>query len=82
MTIDIFFSESTYNVHIDGSDTVTEGTFLYHNNQPVTYFRWGGTAPGGPHYEDCLNLKTTYNYYMNDDPCTSTGLYVCERENC
>ena len=69
-------------IHIDGSDTVVEGTFLYYNNQPVTYFKWGGSAPGGPAYEDCLNLKPTYDYYMNDAPCKKSGLFICERDGC
>jgi hypothetical protein len=75
---------------IGATDAVTEGTFLWDDNTPLTFTNYGTGEPnngGGVYQEDCLVMagKRTPADTWDDRPCTTAIVagagsysYVCE----
>ncbi|CAG2222528.1 NOTCH2 [Mytilus edulis] len=64
-----------------GTDSVTEGTFMWaSSNKVITTTDWDTGQPdnhqGG---QDCLCMGSTFNYRWDDTDCATKHRYICER---
>jgi len=76
---------------IGGSDTATEGTYVWDNGTPIATFHWANGEPdngGGTAEEDCIGVDGARQGVWNDLPCMQesgtsvpyTYAYVCEHD--
>ncbi|XP_071151698.1 perlucin-like [Mytilus edulis] len=66
---------------LGGTDSVTEGTFMWaSSNKVITTTDWDTGQPdnhqGG---QDCLCMGLTFNYRWDDTDCATKHRYICER---
>ena len=65
-------------VWLGATDEGHEGTWLYVNQEPVTFTNWGRTEPNNAfNNEHCL-VHHEYEGQWNDVPCSSRLPYLCE----
>lgn len=70
-------------VWIGASDALTEGTFTWANGDQLvgSYQNWQSGEPNNDGDEDCAELNgTAAGAAWNDNKCTNTQGYVCERD--
>ena len=74
--------ETEYWIGVD--DTKVEGTFVYGNNLPITWEKWGTytNEPNGLRNENCVAIKTNRHVrYWKDVNCFEKRNSICEISN-
>jgi hypothetical protein len=66
--------------HIDGSDSMYEGTWVSWNGAPMTYNNWQIGEPN--HYdgiEHCIHIQTAAGYRWYDGRCDDGAApFICQ----
>ncbi len=73
----------TIGAWIGGSDTQTEGTYVWVTGEPFGFTFWEPNEPsnsGGGPGEDCIELTAGAPADWNDDGCAKHQVFLCERE--
>jgi hypothetical protein len=67
---------------LGGTDSTTEGTFVWANGEPFDYTHWRSGEPnnGGTSgtQEDCMVMENDTLGTWDDRPCTRAYPYYCE----
>ncbi|ELT94463.1 hypothetical protein CAPTEDRAFT_227762 [Capitella teleta] len=77
---------ASYNWWNAANDIDNEGVWVWADiNQPVTIDRWGSTLGGiEPNneggQEHCGELRSDFNFLLNDSQCTKKFMFICEYE--
>lgn len=77
----MFQDKSAGDVWIGAHDFVSEGRFVWEaDNASLTFTDW---YPGEPNNsrnkEDCACMNPTITYRWNDNSCSKTFYYICEK---
>ncbi|XP_052774875.1 perlucin-like [Mya arenaria] len=65
---------------IGATDTVTEGLWTwYTDDSPLNFTGWAPTEPDNKVDQDCVLLGGPYNYLWDDDHCSLTASFICEK---
>ncbi|KAH8281535.1 hypothetical protein KR054_001247, partial [Drosophila jambulina] len=70
---------------VDLSDVLEEGKFISATSGKAgPYFKWDIAEPNNRdfslNFEDCVELRSAYNHYMNDINCFNENYYICEAD--
>ncbi|KAH8244770.1 hypothetical protein KR032_000020, partial [Drosophila birchii] len=68
---------------VDINDREEEGEFISETSGKIApFFKWDISEPNNllisSNNENCVELRSGYNHYMNDISCYSVNNYVCE----
>ena len=72
---------SNKNTFIGATDAVTEGAFVWHDANPLTYTNWRTGEPnngGGSAQEQCAIILGAENGKWDDRPCGNSYAYLCQ----
>nr|XP_039265301.1 collectin-10-like [Styela clava] len=61
-------------------DIVRENSFIWADGISSGSINWASNQPdNGGGAEDCVHYRPSYGWKLNDDPCSRTKKYICER---
>ncbi|XP_071084059.1 perlucin-like [Haliotis cracherodii] len=66
--------------HLDGSDEVNEGRWLFHDDRVMTYFAWGPGYPQNLSGKNFLVADPEVDFLWSDKEGSEEKRYICERD--
>ncbi|KAJ8301866.1 hypothetical protein KUTeg_020853 [Tegillarca granosa] len=66
---------------IGGSDMEVEGNWIWiKSRQRFTFTDWGAGQPTNSYnHEDCLHLYGKLDFHWNDEACSHSAYFICEK---
>ena len=63
------------------SDIKTEGQFKWDGENTAAFFtNWiSGQPDNSGGYEHCVHINFSYDYKWNDNRCSATFMFICEK---